>query len=230
VRWPLLAAWAAGFALYQWLSPQGPSWWTDLVQHLSPGHARLTASLPSFALAFCLTLVANRVDSLRGGRSQSSGTSRSTALTAASRGRAGRRSTRPGRCACSGGRRSWRPRAPRPTAASCCRRSCGSACRCCGAAATRRRVLVPLLGQSALDGRRGPGPRLEPADLRRARARDWVHVGALARSDFPAETLAALARDRRLSFDGQGWCGPRGPGRSCSTPSTTPRCCSTSRC
>jgi purine-cytosine permease-like protein len=65
VRWPLLAAWAAGFALYQWLSPQGPSWWTDLVQHLSPGHARLTASLPSFALAFCLTLVANRVDSLR---------------------------------------------------------------------------------------------------------------------------------------------------------------------
>ena len=65
VRWPLLAAWAAGFALYQWLSPQGPSWWTDQVQHLSPGHATLTASLPSFALAFCLTLVANRVDSLR---------------------------------------------------------------------------------------------------------------------------------------------------------------------
>jgi sugar/nucleoside kinase (ribokinase family) len=31
-----------------------------------------------------------------------------------------------------------------------------------------------------------------------------VHVGALARSDFPAKTLAALARDRRLSFDGQG--------------------------
>ena len=56
VRWPLLAAWLAGFALYQWLSPHGPSWWTDLVEHLSPGHAPLTASLPSFALAFCLTL------------------------------------------------------------------------------------------------------------------------------------------------------------------------------
>jgi hypothetical protein len=51
--------------LYQWLSPQGPSWWTDLVEHLSPGHPRLTASLPSFTLAFCLTVVANRVDSLR---------------------------------------------------------------------------------------------------------------------------------------------------------------------
>jgi sugar/nucleoside kinase (ribokinase family) len=33
----------------------------------------------------------------------------------------------------------------------------------------------------------------------------WVHVAPLARSDFPAETLAAYAqRGRRISFDGQG--------------------------
>jgi sugar/nucleoside kinase (ribokinase family) len=32
----------------------------------------------------------------------------------------------------------------------------------------------------------------------------WVHVAPLARSDFPAETLAAAARGRRLSLDGQG--------------------------
>jgi sugar/nucleoside kinase (ribokinase family) len=32
----------------------------------------------------------------------------------------------------------------------------------------------------------------------------WVHVAALARSDFPAETIAALARRRHVSFDGQG--------------------------
>jgi len=32
----------------------------------------------------------------------------------------------------------------------------------------------------------------------------WVHVGPLARSDFPPETLAALGRRRRLSLDGQG--------------------------
>ena len=32
----------------------------------------------------------------------------------------------------------------------------------------------------------------------------WVHVAPLARSDFPAETLAELARGRRLSLDGQG--------------------------
>src|ERR687887_26775 len=32
----------------------------------------------------------------------------------------------------------------------------------------------------------------------------WVHVPPLFRSDFPAETLAALARGRRLLLDGQG--------------------------
>ena len=33
---------------------------------------------------------------------------------------------------------------------------------------------------------------------------DWVHAGALTRADFPPETLAALARGRVLSLDGQG--------------------------
>lgn len=34
---------------------------------------------------------------------------------------------------------------------------------------------------------------------------EWVHAGALLRSDFPAETLAALARDgRRILIDAQG--------------------------
>lgn len=32
---------------------------------------------------------------------------------------------------------------------------------------------------------------------------EWVHVAGLARSDFPAETLAELARSRRISLDGQ---------------------------
>ena len=36
------------------------------------------------------------------------------------------------------------------------------------------------------------------------RAARWVHVAPLARTDFPAETLAALARGRRLSLDGAG--------------------------
>jgi sugar/nucleoside kinase (ribokinase family) len=33
---------------------------------------------------------------------------------------------------------------------------------------------------------------------------EWVHVAPLARSDFPAETLGALASGRQLSYDGQG--------------------------
>ncbi len=33
---------------------------------------------------------------------------------------------------------------------------------------------------------------------------EWVHVAPLLRSDFPAETLAELAKGRKVSFDGQG--------------------------
>ncbi len=49
-----VVAWIAGFALYQWLSPVGPAWWTSLVRHTHPGNVSFTASLPSFALAFLL--------------------------------------------------------------------------------------------------------------------------------------------------------------------------------
>ena len=52
------------------------------------------------------------------------------------------------------------------------------------------------------------GPVWTPADVERLEPRlaeaGWVHVGGLLRSDFPAETLAALARGRRLSLDAQG--------------------------
>jgi len=58
LRPELVAAWLCGFALYQWLQPVGPSWWTDLVAHLSPPSAGIGASLPSFGAAFLLTLAA----------------------------------------------------------------------------------------------------------------------------------------------------------------------------
>ncbi|HEU4449005.1 MAG TPA: cytosine permease [Gaiellaceae bacterium] len=55
VRWSGLAAWGAGFALYQWLQPTGPSWWTELVGGApGAGEATVGASLPAFALAFAL--------------------------------------------------------------------------------------------------------------------------------------------------------------------------------
>jgi NCS1 family nucleobase:cation symporter-1 len=52
-----LAAWLVGFGLYQWLSPVGPHWWTSLVAHTHPLSVSFTASLPSFAAAFALTLL-----------------------------------------------------------------------------------------------------------------------------------------------------------------------------
>lgn len=44
-----------------------------------------------------------------------------------------------------------------------------------------------------------------PADLGHVRIdSEWVHLAPLTRSDFPAETVAALARAHRVSYDGQG--------------------------
>jgi putative hydroxymethylpyrimidine transporter CytX len=59
VRPEMLVAWLAGFCLYQWLSPQGPGWWTGIVGHFDP-HASPWggASLPSFAAAFVLAALA----------------------------------------------------------------------------------------------------------------------------------------------------------------------------
>lgn len=44
----------------------------------------------------------------------------------------------------------------------------------------------------------------EPGDLPQLPSGQWVHVAPLARGEFPAETVAALAKKRRVSFDGQG--------------------------
>jgi sugar/nucleoside kinase (ribokinase family) len=49
----------------------------------------------------------------------------------------------------------------------------------------------------------GLGDTWLPADLPDVRGR-WVHVAPLARNEWPAETLAALARRHRVSYDGQG--------------------------
>ena len=55
VRWSGLAAWAAGFALFQWIHPIGPAWWVDQVARVpGAGDATIGASLPAFALAFAL--------------------------------------------------------------------------------------------------------------------------------------------------------------------------------
>lgn len=59
LRLEMVVAWLAGFCLYQWLYPQGPSWWTDLVARAHP-HALPWggASIPSFGAAFVLAAAA----------------------------------------------------------------------------------------------------------------------------------------------------------------------------
>ena len=54
----LLGAWIAGFALYQWLNPLGPSWWTEVVARTHPPSIEIGSSLPSFGLAFGLAALA----------------------------------------------------------------------------------------------------------------------------------------------------------------------------
>jgi purine-cytosine permease-like protein len=58
LRIELVAAWLVGFGLYQWLLPQGPSWWLRLIHH-DAGPVDFTASLPSFVAAFGLAAVAS---------------------------------------------------------------------------------------------------------------------------------------------------------------------------
>lgn len=49
------------------------------------------------------------------------------------------------------------------------------------------------------------GHRWTEADVERLRIdSEWVHLAPLTRADFPVATVAALAREHRVSFDGQG--------------------------
>ena len=53
----LIGAWVAGFALYQWLFPTGPSWWTDAVGRLNPPDWGIGATVPAFVVSFGLALI-----------------------------------------------------------------------------------------------------------------------------------------------------------------------------
>ena len=232
VRWPLLARLGGRLRALPVALAAGAELVDRRVEHLSPGHATADGLAAELRARLLPDAARDPGRFAPCGRSQSSGTSRSTALTAASRGSAARRSTRPARCACSAGRRSSRPRAPTPTAASLLpplvrlglpvlwRGGDSTAAFSFRYAGDLRSMVVDALG-----------PPWTAADLRGLERADWVHVGALARSDFPAETLAALARDRRgCRSTARASCGRRARGRSRSTPTTTPRCCGTSRC
>jgi nucleobase:cation symporter-1, NCS1 family len=48
----LVAAWFAGFALYQWLYPTGPGWWVELLGGVAAPDWGVGATVPSFLAAF----------------------------------------------------------------------------------------------------------------------------------------------------------------------------------
>jgi putative hydroxymethylpyrimidine transporter CytX len=55
----LVASWIAGFALYQWLFPTGPSWWIDGVERLDPPRWGIGATIPTFLASFVMAYVAS---------------------------------------------------------------------------------------------------------------------------------------------------------------------------
>jgi putative hydroxymethylpyrimidine transporter CytX len=65
VRWPAVVPWIAGFILYHWSVPTGPEGWTEAVGRAFTSiglpfplmGSRLGASLPSFVVAFALSLL-----------------------------------------------------------------------------------------------------------------------------------------------------------------------------
>jgi putative hydroxymethylpyrimidine transporter CytX len=67
-RWWGFVPWIAGFVVYHWSAPTGPAGWVDAVGSAFEGlglpfplfDSRLGASLPSFAVAFALTLLLPR--------------------------------------------------------------------------------------------------------------------------------------------------------------------------
>jgi NCS1 family nucleobase:cation symporter-1 len=58
----LIASWIAGFALYQWLYPTGPSWWVEVVDNLDPPGWDVGATVPSFLVSFVLAALVSAVE------------------------------------------------------------------------------------------------------------------------------------------------------------------------
>ena len=51
----MIAAWLAGFLVYEWLAQtQGLGFWTDVLARLNPPESSIGASLPSFAVSLAL--------------------------------------------------------------------------------------------------------------------------------------------------------------------------------
>jgi NCS1 family nucleobase:cation symporter-1 len=64
VRPGCIAAWLAGFVVYEWLyQPTDLGFWTSWIGHLPTPSYQIGASIPSFAVAFLLTVAAVKLGS-----------------------------------------------------------------------------------------------------------------------------------------------------------------------
>ncbi len=68
IRLAAFLPWLAGFAVYHWIAPVGPPWWTELIGNafgapLSASLPWLGASVPSFVASFTLAVVGPRLSS-----------------------------------------------------------------------------------------------------------------------------------------------------------------------
>lgn len=68
IRWSFVVPLLAGFVVYHWIAPTGPAAWVSFVESAAGGPVSadltwLPASIPSFAVAFLLTLAVGRISS-----------------------------------------------------------------------------------------------------------------------------------------------------------------------
>ncbi len=211
----LIAAWIAGFALYQWLFPTGPAWWVDLVGRLNPPDWGIGATVPSFLVSFAIASVVALV-ARRGNAGSCARMTSIAALGHLTRDVVDGAPTATGRRGLLRGQGARAPRRRRARRGGVQRRRIApSSCRRSRPSGFRRRwhessttteYSFHYEGDRRIMRQDAVGDPWTPAQAVAA-AGDaiWVDVCALTRTDFPAETLAALAADgRRLLVDLQG--------------------------
>ena len=220
----------------------GPSWWVDLVGELNPPDWGIGATVPSFLVSFGIASVAaalaprrdaaerRRVTRDRGRRA----TSRRDVVAGAQ--------PRPGGGVFYAARALARLGADARVAARCSaerpadarsRRSRRSASRDVARVGDDDRVQLPLRGRPPdhVAGRRRRPVDAGAGGRRPRRTREWVNVCALTRTDFPPETLAALADGRTAAPRRRPGTRPHGDDRAARTPTrTSATCFATSRC
>ncbi len=208
----MIAAWLAGFALYQWLTPTGPGWWLDAVERLGPPQWSIPVTVPSFLVSFGLASLAAIAVRRRATVQR---IARVALIGPLSRDVVAGAPPRPGGVVYYAARAFARLGTAVAVTASCAAEDRDELLRHLeklGVAADWRPSTTTAAYRFHYEGDRrimrqeaACEPWTPEEAVAAAGDADWVHVGALTRSDFPADTLGALAAGGRpLLVDAQG--------------------------